>query len=96
MTLLYCVGALIGFFANRRFTFGHTGHLGISGARFVVVHIFGYLLNFLLLFLFVDCLGFAHYLVQAFAIVVVAVFLFIMFKVFIFAQSPARDGEIQS
>jgi putative flippase GtrA len=91
MTALYFTGAVIGFFANRRFTFRHDGHIGVTGGRFLMTQLLGYLLNLLLLVLFVDWLGFAHQIVQALAIIVVAVFLFVMFRVFVFAQHLARN-----
>lgn len=96
MTALYSVGALIGFFANRRFTFRHDGHIGVAGVRYLLVQLSGYLLNLLLLVFFVDCLGYAHQIVQAVAIVVVAVFLFVLSRVFVFATHPAGTGVIGS
>ncbi|MGH8333711.1 MAG: GtrA family protein [Pseudomonas fluorescens] len=96
MTLLYSVGALIGFIANRRFTFRHDGHIGMAGIRYLLVQLSGYLLNLFLLMLFVDWLGFSHQLVQAVAIVVVAVFLFVLSRVFVFAPQATENGVIRS
>lgn len=87
MTLLYFVGVSIGFLANRRFTFQHDGHIGVTGIRYLLVQLAGYLLNLILLLLFVDWLGLAHQIVQAIAIVVVAIFLFILLRVFVFTAS---------
>jgi putative flippase GtrA len=58
----------------------------------MIVHLMGYFLNLLMLVFFVDWLGFAHQFVQAAAIVVVAVFLFVLFRVFVFATPPAKEG----
>ncbi|WP_092441178.1 MULTISPECIES: GtrA family protein [unclassified Pseudomonas] len=96
MTLLYSVGALIGFIANRRFTFRHDGHIGIAGSRYLLVQLTGYLLNLLLLTLFVDWMGFTHQLVQAVSIIVVAVFLFVLSRVFVFAPQPTEKEVTQS
>ncbi len=95
MTVLYFVGALIGFLANRRFTFTHEGHIGAASLRYAVAHGIGYLLNLLLLYLFVDRLSFPHQIVQAVAIVVVAIYLFVILRVFVFAPSLAAIGEKQ-
>lgn len=95
MTVLYSLGAAISFIANRRFTFHHDGRIGLAGARFLIAHVLGYLLNLLLLVLFVDWLGFAHQLVQAIAIIVVATFLFILFRVFVFAQQPPPNEVLR-
>jgi putative flippase GtrA len=92
MTMLYATGAAIGFFANRRFTFRHDGHLGAAGVRFMLAHALGYLLNLALLLIFVDVLGFAHQIVQAIAIVVVALFLFVLFRLFVFVQHSPESG----
>lgn len=96
MTVLYSVSALISFFANRHFTFRHDGHIGVAGVRYLLAQLLGYLLNLLLLALFVDWLGFAHQIVQAAAIAVVAVFLFVLSRVFVFALYPAGNGAIRS
>jgi putative flippase GtrA len=96
MTLLYFVGATIGFLANRSFTFGHDGHIGAAGVRYLLVQFFGYLINLALLLLFVDWLGFSHQIVQAIAIVLVAIFLFILLRIFVFAPNLAVNGAMQS
>jgi putative flippase GtrA len=84
MTLLYGVGAAVGFFGNRSLTFEHRGSIIGAGSRYVVAHCIGYLLNLGILIVFVDRLGYPHRWVQAFAILVVATFLFLAFKVFVF------------
>ncbi|WP_035373349.1 GtrA family protein [Pseudoduganella violaceinigra] len=92
MTLLYAVGALSSFFANRRFTFRHHGHIGAAGARYLLVQLSGYLLNLIFLVVFVDWLGFPHQFVQAVAIVVIAIYLFILSRFFVFAhKQPAVE-----
>ena len=96
MTVLYSAGALIGFFANRRFTFCHDGRIGVAGMRYMFAQLLGYLLNLSLLVLFVDRLGFAHQLVQAVAIVVVAIFLFVLLRFFVFAPQLPENGAMRS
>lgn len=91
MTALYIVGASISFLANRRFTFLHEGHIGTTGIRYLLVQVTGYLLNLVLLLLFVDWLNFPHQIVQAIAIVVVAVCLFLMLRVFVFSLSLSKN-----
>ncbi|MEX1205155.1 MAG: GtrA family protein [Dongiaceae bacterium] len=87
MTLLYVVGATIGFFGNRRWAFAHKGALLGAGVRYFMVHVFGYLINFLILFTLVDKLGYSHQWVQAAAIIVVAGFLFVAFKYCVFKKT---------
>jgi putative flippase GtrA len=90
MTLLYGVGAAVGFFGNRSLTFEHQGSIMGAGVRYVIAHCIGYLLNLSILIVFVDKLGYAHQWVQGVAIFVVAAFLFLAFKVFVFPVS--REG----
>jgi putative flippase GtrA len=94
MTALYFVGASIGFLANRRFTFRHNGGIGVTGVRYLLAQFAGYLLNLVLL-LFVDWFDFPHQIVQAIAIVVVAIFLFVVLRVFVFAPSLAVTGVVR-
>ena len=95
MTGLYFVGASIGFLANRRFTFRHDGGIGVAGVRYLLAQVAGYLLNLVLLLLFVDWFDFPHQIVQAIAIVVVAIFLFVVLRVFVFAPSLAVTGVVR-
>lgn len=94
MTLLYTMGASIGYFGNRQWTFAHKGGLG-AGVRYLVAHLCGYLINLLLLLTFVDGLGYSHQWVQAVAILIVAGFLFSAFKYFVFPKAVVlHQGEV--
>lgn len=93
MTLLYAVGVTVGFFGNRQWAFVHNGALLGSSTRYCIAHVFGYLINFLILFWFVDRLGYSHQWVQAGAIFVVAGFLFVAFKYFVFLKSDNSGSE---
>lgn len=86
MTLVYIIGASIGFMGNRNWTFAHRGDYSSAVLRYVLAHLSGYTLNLLILFTFVDRIGFAHQWVQATAIMIVAGFLFIAFKYFVFRE----------
>jgi len=86
MSMLYFVGAVAGFWGNRRLTFMHQGSLIASGTRYLLAHGLGYLINLTILVTFVDWLGYTHQWVQAIAIFVVAGYLFVAFKVFVFAN----------
>jgi len=84
MTLVYIIGASIGFVGHRKWSFSHRGDATRAVVRYAAAHLSGYMLNFLILFTFVDHLGYAHQGVQAMAIIAVAGFLFIVFKYFVF------------
>jgi putative flippase GtrA len=94
MTFLYVTGVLVTYFANRNWSFGHKGMVHQSFSRYLVTYLLGYLLNLSLLWFGVDHLDLPHQGVQAVAIVIVAVSLFIMNKYWVFAVSTARNPTI--
>ena len=87
MTLLYVVGVVQTFYFNRGWSFGHQGSSQGAFLRYVVAYALGYLLNFGLLWFAVDHLQLAHQIVQAAAIFIVATFLFLMHRYWVFPQS---------
>lgn len=89
MSFFYAIGAILGFWGNKRLTFAHRGGVLASGMRYVLVHAVGYCLNLLLLLIFVNKLGYPHQWVQGAAILIVAGYLFLAFKFFVFAH-PER------
>lgn len=91
MTTLYIIGVLISFLANRSFTFQHNGPIGAAGMRFLAAHLMGYLLNLFLLFVLVDKLSFPHQYIQGMAIIIVAFFLFVLSRAFVFAPYRKRS-----
>jgi len=91
ITFMYPIGAAVGFFGNRQWAFAHKGSLLSSGARYFIAHLCGYLINLFILLTFVDRLGYPHQLVQAVAIFVVAGFLFLAFKYFVFPETESCD-----
>ena len=90
MTALYSIGAIIGFIGNRQWTFSHQGGLFSCFTRYWFVHAVGYVMNLLILIIFVDHYDYNHQWVQAVAIIVVACFLFMMFKFFVFSNNIKR------
>ena len=84
MTLVYAAAATIGYVGNRQWAFAHKGAVLGSSARYLIAHLLGYTLNLSILYIFVDRLGYAHQWVQAVAIAVVAGFLFVLFRYFVF------------
>lgn len=84
MTCVYGIGATIGYLGNRTLTFSYKGGALGSGVRFILTYFAGYLINLSILLIFVNRLGYAHQIVQAIAIFVVAAFLFVGLKFFVF------------
>lgn len=90
MTLLYTSGATLSFVLNRRWTFGYKGAASRAGLRFAMAHVAGFGVNYAMLAMLHDQLGWPHELVQAMAVLVVAAGLFVAFRLFVF---PARGQE---
>ncbi len=84
MTLLYGIISVISFIGNFNLTFSYKGGMRGSGIRYFFSYLVGYLINLAIIVIFVDHFGYAHQLVQAVAIFVVAAFLFISLKFFVF------------
>jgi len=94
MSFLYVLGVIISFLGNRHWTFDYGGRIGGSFLRFCIAHVFGYILNLSLLVVFVDKLGYQHQWIQLIAILVVAVYLFAMFRLFVFPQHGTTSRKI--
>lgn len=86
LSVLYVTAATIGFLANRKLTFQHSGSVLHAGLRYAIAHLGGYLINLAMQWILVDHLGYPHYWVQAAAVFVVAAYLFLAFKYFVFRQ----------
>lgn len=95
MSVLYVTGAAVGFFGNRKLTFAHRGGVMGAGVRYVIAHCIGYLINLSILILMVDKFGYPHQWVQAAAIFIVAGFLFLMFKFFVFTEVDNSSGTVE-
>jgi putative flippase GtrA len=95
MTVLYGVGVITGFVGNRRYAFAHQGRLMATGWRYLMAHSAGYLINLAIQIIMVDHLGYPHQLAQALGICVVAVFLFVVFKYFVFVNADeTKSGNL--
>ena len=84
MTIVYSVSALIGFFGNGQLTFNHKSNVFNAGIRYMLAQFFGYCINLAILVIMVDNFKYNHQLIQAIAIFIVAGFLFVACKYFVF------------
>jgi putative flippase GtrA len=84
MTVLYIIGAVVAYFGNRKLTFNSTDALWSSGLRYILVHSVGYAIDYTMLTVLHEQYGYAHQYVQICAVGVVAVYLFIAMKFFVF------------
>ena len=93
MSALYIVGVSITFVVNKKWSFGHDGLSGSAFVRYVVAYVVGYLINLGLLSFGVEQLHLPHQAVQAAAIIIVAICLFLMHKFWVFTPSEAGPEE---
>jgi putative flippase GtrA len=84
MSFLYGVGTVVSFLGNRQWVFSHQGNLCNVLVRYALISASGYLINLIILDVGVDWLGYRHELIQLLSIGVVSVFLFCMFKIYVF------------
>lgn len=93
MTLLYAVGIAQTFIFNKRWSFGHDGAHGAALVRYCVAYGVGYLINLAALFVLVDRLGYPHQVVQGVMVFVLAAFLFVLQKLWVFRSTITAPAE---
>ncbi|WP_210162866.1 GtrA family protein [Pleomorphomonas oryzae] len=86
VALMYPIGATTAYFGHARYSFSYSGRASQGIVRYIVAHLIGYVSSIGMLFVFSDCLGFPHQLVQAVSIFVVAGILYILFRYYVFPQ----------
>lgn len=94
ISVLYAMGTAVSFFGNRQWVFQHRGKVLPTLIRYFLTYLMGYVLNYLLLFFFVDRLGYPHQLVQAIAIFVVGGCLFLMLNFVVFSRLETSNGQL--
>jgi putative flippase GtrA len=95
MTLLYPAGILGTFLLNRSWTFRRRSTSKRALISYIGIYAFGYLINFLGLYLFVDQVGYPHQIVQGILIIVVAILLFLLQRFWVFRhQQEAADDYV--
>ncbi len=94
ITISYPLGVIAGYFVHKRHTFREQKELESSQfIRFVVIYVIGFFLNWLLLFIFHEKLGYHHQLSAIIAIFIIAGFLFILMKFFIFTSVKNKQSK---
>lgn len=94
MSILYFIGTIVSFIVNWQWVFSNDQNVLVASCRFLFAHLLGYFLNFTILLIFFDRLGYSYLLVQAIGIIIVAIFLFIIFKIFVFMPRQNLRREI--
>jgi len=90
MSVTFIAGVLSSFVLNRNWTFRDRGATAGSLSRYVFAYATAYVFNYASLALFADKLGFPHVHVQGLAILTIAVYLFVLQKVWVFRNKGDR------
>jgi putative flippase GtrA len=89
-TIAYAIGVLQTFVFNRSWSFRDRGAAGPALVRYVTIYGLGYILNMAVLVVAVDRAGYPHQWVQGIMILVLAVFLFTLQKLWVFRKAAGR------
>jgi putative flippase GtrA len=94
--LLYPLGMLVGFYGHRRFTFklNSDGRDFFYFLKYIFVYILGFLLNLLLMYIFYEKLGYPHQIVQLSAVFIIALFLFLLMRFFVFPAAQDKASRV--
>ncbi len=84
MTLLYCVGVTMSYLGNKKFTFADTQAIRMTIIKFLMAYIVGYIVQYVILYVLVDRLMIFHAYAQLVGAIVVAGYLFIALRFFVF------------
>lgn len=91
MSLLFVVGVGQSFIFNKRWTFGYSGAARAVLPRYAAAYGGSYLLNLVLLAILVDRLGWSHQFVQAGAMGLNALLLFLLQRHWVFPQGTSSS-----
>ena len=86
MTSLYALSVVISFAINNRWTFKSLSARKNAFFYYSIINLCGYAINFLMLLVLNIIIGFPHYIVQLFAIAVVAIWNFMLTRVLVFVE----------
>lgn len=84
MTVLYALGVVQTFVANRSWSFRHKGPARMAFLRYLVAYLLAYLLNLSVMHVLVDELGYSDRAVQACMVIIVAVVMYLLQKYWVF------------
>jgi putative flippase GtrA len=87
----YLIGLTNSFFWNRRWTFSHSGRIGIAAARFLLVFVVAYAVNLAVALICIHLLGVNAYLAHAIATAPYTVIFYLGSRYFAF--SPRGDAH---
>jgi len=95
ISIFYPIHIGLAFYFNKKWSFSHTGRISASAVRYLIAYLGCYILNVMVLKFFCNYLGFSHLLVQATAILVIALLLFFAQKYWVFRIRGDSVSHVQ-
>jgi putative flippase GtrA len=93
MTLLFTIGFVQTFFFNRLWTFENQETFRSTFAKYFLAYFFAYIINLTALYVFSDYFGYRHQIIQGLMIFIVAIFLFIIQRCWVFQGSASFRSQ---
>ncbi|MGA3086642.1 MAG: GtrA family protein [Thermodesulfobacteriota bacterium] len=84
ISIFYPIHIGLAFYFNKKWTFIHKERISTSAVRYLMAYIGCYVLNVAVLKFFNGYLGYSHLVVQAIAVVIIALLLFLVQKHWVF------------
>ncbi|ODP31235.1 GtrA family protein [Pandoraea sp. ISTKB] len=84
MTAVFTLGVIQTFVFNKRWSFAYRGPGGSAMLRYAIAYVAAYGINLTAMLVLVDVEGFPHRVVQAVMVVVVAIFMFLAQRLWVF------------
>lgn len=88
MTAVFALGVIQTFVFNKRWSFAYHGPRARAMLRYLIAYAVAYVINLSAMLVLVDVEGFAHQAVQAVMVVVIAIFLFLAQRLWVFRSPP--------
>lgn len=88
-TLMFVLAVLASYLVNRNWSFQHKGRVGRSFANYAALYFAAWLLDVLVLWIFIDAMHYHYAIVQGLAIVGIALLLFLGQRYWVFRTPPS-------
>jgi putative flippase GtrA len=96
ISIIYPIHITFAFILNKSWSFNHKGHISTTAVRYLTAYVACYVLNVAVLKFFSGYLGYSHLVVQAIAILVFALLLFLAQKYWVFRTRGISIPHMQA
>jgi len=84
ISIFYPIFVILAFYLNKKWSFSHKGRVSTSALRYLIAYVGCYVVNVAMLKFFNGYLDYSHLVVQAFAVLILALLLFLTQKHWVF------------